>query len=364
MQARIYHLHLASRWQTYLLAGIVFLLCTACDGGDSDSASLIANTTVRDALIARGVDMDQLFVPPTQAELTAVQADWAARDVSAHDVVEEELFTLSDGATLRIISHTVHGEQHFGAIVTPAGASAPESLPVMMNLYGFGPPFIVTIPDGDPWGFMRDFVMVIPSYRGQPLQFGTKQWQSEGDRYDFCDGATDDAIALLNAALATTPVADPARIGAYGGSRGANVGLIMAVRDPRIQIVVEVAGTTDQLQLAGLIHPNLFILYEKSFTRDLLAGAGTIAQSRHGMLACSPLYFANQLPFVQVHHGTRDFAVPISHAEWLIAEMQSLGRTAPEFESFIYEGGDHGFTGLAEVLFRRAAAYVEPLVMP
>lgn len=304
MQTCIGHTRWAILWQTCILAGLALLLATACNGGDSNNAPLTENTTIRDALIARGVDVNQLFAPPTPSELAAVQADWATRDVSAYDVIEEAAFTLSDGATLRIISHTVHGERHFGAIVTPAGASDPQSLPVMMNLYGFGPPFIVTIPDSDPWGFMRDFVMVIPSYRGQPLQFGTQRWQSEGDRYDFCDGATDDALALLNVALATTPEADPARIGAYGGSRGGNVGLMMAVRDPRIQFVVEVAGTTDHLQLAGLIHLNLIILYEKTFTRDLLAGTGSIAQSRHDMLTCSPRYFADQLPFVQVHHGT------------------------------------------------------------
>lgn len=363
MQTRIPKSRLDGTWQFCLLLGMALLLGTACSDGGHD-VSPTEDTTIRDALIAQGIDLDQLFASPTAAELAAVQADWATRDVSAQNVVEEDVFSLSDGAILRIVSHTLNGERHVGAIVIPAGSHAPESLPVMMNLYGFGPPFIATIPDGDPWGFMRNFVMVVPSYRGETLQFGNHQWQSDGDLYDSCNGATDDALALLNVALATTPEADPTRIGAYGGSRGGQVGLSIAAREPRIQYLVEVAGVTDQLQLAALIHPNLVLNYEKTFARDLLAGTGTIAQARHHMLACSPRHFADQLPFVQVHHGTTDRNVPVAHAEWLIADMQRLGRTALEFEAFIYNGVDHSFDGQTELLYNRAAAYFQPLIAP
>ncbi len=363
MQTRIGKTRLTSRWKCYAVLGVILCLCTACSGGGDDSPPS-EDTTIRNALIAQGIDVDQLLAPPTAAERAAVQADWATRDIAPRDVVEEAVFTLSDGATLRIVSHTVNGERHFGGIVVPVDPGGPESLPVMMNLYGFGPPFTVTILDADVWGFMRHFVMVVPSYRGQTLRFDNQQWQSEGDLYDFCNGASDDALALLNVALATTPEADPARIGAYGGSRGGNVGLSMAARDPRIQYVVELAGVTDQLQPEALIHPNLVINYEKTFARDLLAGTGTMAQARHHMLTCSPRHFADQLPFVQVHHGTADRNVPVDHAEWLIADMQRLGRRAPEFEAFIYNGGDHAFTGLAGIVFDRAATYFQPLITP
>ena len=364
IQLLVKKIRLVSRRCLCIVLALAFLFFTACSSDDGDTSLPPENTTVRDALLARGIDLDQLFAPPTAAERAAVQADWASRDISPQGVLEEASFTLSDGATLRIVSHLVNGERHFGGIVIPAGAEGPESLPVMLNLYGFGLSFTITIPDIDVWGFMRDFVMVVPSYRGETLRFGNQRWQSEGDMYDFCDGASDDALALLNVALATTPEADPARIGVYGGSRGGNVGLSIAARDARIQYVVEVAGVTDEFQPAGLVHHNLVINYEKTFFRDLLAGTGTIAQARHHMLACSPRYFAELLPFVQVHHGTADLSVPIDQAELLIADMQRLGRSAPEFEAFIYDGGDHAFTGLAAILFNRAGAYFAPLIAP
>ena len=349
-------------WKSLARALILGLwVALAGCGGDGQDA-LMENMAIRDALIAQGIDPEMLLAPPTPTERAAVRADWATRDLSPQDVFEEAVFNLSDGATLRVISHTVHGERHVGAIVIPAHADGSQSLPVMLNLYGFGPPFVTTIPDGDPWGFMRRFITVIPSYRGETLKFGDQQWPSEGDRYDFCNGAADDALALLHVALAIIAEADPTRIGAYGVSRGANVAMSIAARDPRIQYVVAIAGVTDYLQTTQLAHHNLIINYDKTFTRDLLAGSATAAQARHHMLSCSPLHFAEQLPFTQLHHGTADRLVPVDHTEWLIADMAHMGRAEPEFEAFLYQDVGHAFMGATDLLNRRARRFFQPLI--
>ena len=76
------------------------------------------------------------------------------------------------------------------------------------------------------------FVYVLPSFRGETLLAGGRRYVSEGDRTDGWDGATDDAIAFLSAALAVTPEADPSRVCAFGKSRGGGVALLMGARDP------------------------------------------------------------------------------------------------------------------------------------
>jgi hypothetical protein len=44
------------------------------------------------------------------------------------------------------------------------------------------------------------FVYVVPTFRGEVLNFNGKTFTSGGDRTDALDGATDDAIALLSVA--------------------------------------------------------------------------------------------------------------------------------------------------------------------
>src|SRR4029079_5772716 len=66
--------------------------------------------------------LDRLFAPPTKDEIKAAEADWAGRDLSAKDVreVAEGTINLRSGeARVRIISHTVHGQKNYGAIIVP-----------------------------------------------------------------------------------------------------------------------------------------------------------------------------------------------------------------------------------------------------
>ncbi|MBK7781032.1 MAG: prolyl oligopeptidase family serine peptidase [Ardenticatenia bacterium] len=45
---------------------------------------------------------------------------------------------------------------------------------------------------------------------------------------------------------------------------------------------------------------------------------------------------------LQVHHGTADQSVPVGHSLRLAAAMAAIGRGAPDFRFFAYEGGGHG----------------------
>ena len=63
-------------------------------------------------------------------------------------------------------------------------------------------------------------------------------YRSDGNASPW-DWDVDDALALLDVAISTTPEANSDRIGVLGISRGADVAMLMAIRDPRIDAVVE-----------------------------------------------------------------------------------------------------------------------------
>ena len=50
---------------------------------------------------------------------------------------------------------------------------------------------------------------------------------------------------------------------------------------------------------------------------------------------------ADDLPDLQVHHGTSDDVVPDEEARRLIDVMDALGRPESEFEHYLYPGGEH-----------------------
>jgi dipeptidyl aminopeptidase/acylaminoacyl peptidase len=182
----------------------------------------------------------------------------------------------------------------------------------------------------------------------------------------------DDALALMNAALASTPAADPARIAVLAFSRGAGVGLLMAARDPRIDLVVDFFGPTDffgphvraimEEVLQGQVRnlPGLAVLNAR-YVQPFGAGTLALGEMRKQLLLRSPAYFADRMRGVQVHHGTMDVIVPVSHGEALIDRLEDLGRRSPEFEFHIYPGGEHNPLTLPGSL-ERTMAYLGRLV--
>jgi len=101
--------------------------------------------------------------------------------------------------------------------------------------------------DEDYW---HNFVIVIPSFRGQTLYFNdiNNEWvryKSGGARNDAYDGPAEDALGLLNVALETVETADKDRIIVAGYSRGGTVGLLMAQRDNRIKWILNSVSPLD-----------------------------------------------------------------------------------------------------------------------
>jgi hypothetical protein len=287
-----------------------------------------------------------VFKPPTPAEIHAVEADWRTRDLAVRGVAEVAGGRIKFGAdelSVRIVSHLVNGQKHFGAIIAPIDAT-PSCCPVIVDVKGVSwNYFHLNLERLDsPW-FMgearRRFIYVVPSFRGEVMQFGGVSYQSEGDRTNAWDGATDDAIALLNAALQTTPAADERRICVFGRSRGGSVALLFGERDPRISCVVEWAGPTDWFELMGTegwTQQELFAeglrtraapsetggQLVEHFLLKAVRGEEDLGTVRHRMLASSPLYFAKRLPRVQLHYGMEDTSVPVRNGLQLAARLK------------------------------------------
>ena len=312
--------------------------------------------------------LDVLFAPPEEAELSAIRADWATRDISpAGGTVEfEEPFSMGGSpTTLRIVSHQVAGVRHFGAIVVPRGAGT-DRLPIMLFAHGGDDGvsvestlFILTIALGE----MRDeFIYVIPSFRDEPLEYGGRAWTSEGPASPW-DRDADDSMALVSLAMETIPEASTDRYVVVGASRGGGVAMLMGIRDARIAGVITFFGPTDfqsewARDIASLLVRGVTVdlpgveYLRANYLVPWWAGEITLQDARLALIRRSAVFFAEDMPPLQVHHGDMDGVVSVTQAESMIRAMEEIGRGAPEFEAFIYPGGTHDITSIPAAIPR------------
>ncbi|WP_400191328.1 alpha/beta hydrolase family protein [Hymenobacter sp. B81] len=330
----------------YLAAGLLLLAAVACKKDD----------------YLRGIDKAALFAPPTAAELAAVQADWAARDLTPRGYQLEQTVPLTGGAELRFISFLTGPYRTQAAVLVPGG-TGPH--PVQLQFSGFTaePHAIALLSAGSGTPPPSPFILAWAAFRGQGLHVTVNgrsydRPASEGPLAEAFDGATNDAQALLNVVLATVPGADAGRIALRGGSRGGTVALLLAERDARVRRAIDVVGPTD---LLGLTEANQNDpTYKLQFLQELKEGRLTLPQARHRLLASSPLYFAERLPLVQLHLGSRDYIVPPAQGERLQERLQALGRSN-QAEYHRYEGRDHHGVHTHPDFQGRVDAFLAPL---
>lgn len=338
---------------------------------DPKSESTISALARLDALPVKSPDkawkipfrLSAVFERPTAAEIAAVEKDWASRELGVRGVQTEvrSVATIADhGFFVRVLSHIVLGKRHYGVILIPKNAP-PGPLPVIIEAKGVSPTYfpldLQNLSAPPTLGELADrFVYVIPTYRGEVLNFEGKTYTSEGDRTDALDGATDDAIALLNVALVTTPQIDATRICAFGRSRGGTVAMLTGIRDKRVRCVVNWSGPTDWFYLMGTEGWTEQELWSEAlrtratplqtggqnverFLKRAIDGDATLAQVRHRMIASSPLYFAQRLPLSQHHYGLEDTSVPVRNGRQLEARLKD--RAVPKSVFYFYPDQGH-----------------------
>lgn len=342
-------------------ASLLLLLVAVGCAGSRDSTG--RNYSVVDGLGVRGVVLEGLLASPTESELTQVRSDWSSREIVAEDVRVEARFDLPSNQVLLVVSHRTPAGRHVGGVLAPVAAlDEAASHPVLLQLHGLGPEMTLELPDpaAAPSGTPpTEIVTAWPSFAGHSLRFRDQTWSSDGEPWDFCDGAGDDALRFLEATLQVVSGADPGRVVAYGGSRGGNVALLLALRDTRIRRAISLAGPTDYFVEDLLSHENAFVLYGQWLVKPVLEGTGTVADARARLLRCSPLYFAEHLPPVQLHHGTADRNLPVEQTRKLEHALRPWPRGYDQI--YYYEGGDHQLADRLTELRERVRAFVGPV---
>ncbi len=282
--------------------------------------------------------LDEMLRDPAPAEIARVRAAWKDADLAPRAVVVErtgDVVLAGVPFAVRVVSHGVPGGMEYGVILVPKGAR-PASLGVVVEAKGVSWNFFpLKVPDGlDVPGILGadvgKFVLVVPGFRGEEVQLAGESFRSPAP-HESWSGAVEDLLALLNVALATTPEADPFRVGIFGRSRGASVALLAAARDPRLRCAAAWAGPADwfrSMTPEGLTPREAWAsalrrgakrdeeggqdLY--NFLRFARAGTEGLTAVRGRLIASSPLYFVESLPRAQLHYGTEDSMVPVRNA--------------------------------------------------
>lgn len=301
------------------------------------SASLCLASSV--SAVAQQTPFD--YRPISSDDIDSVRAEWASRNLTPKnfEVIYEE-----NGEDYRflIVKHDVQGKVHFGGMLLPYVEDL-SGAPVELLADGLsqGNPSIslsnVVISTNLKSPPHASFIKIWPSFRGRSLTFeGAGYFFSEGDFCDAFDGATDDAIALLNVAQELFPEANFEEILVNGGSRGGTVAQLMGVRDSGVNTIIAADAPVDFYDEFWNREERKNYQYQCQFLNRK-----TEAEARLRMLASSPLHFAPQesVENVYIHHGENDTIVPSSQASEMAEHLRGFG---VDVEAFVYPDTGHG----------------------
>ncbi len=347
----------------YIITAVVFLF--ACEKSPTERTKV-------------DIDMAELFAAATETEIGLIEDDWLTRVIAAPAItlLLSDTIMISNVQThLEIISHDVDIIKHVGAFITPlAGLGTYSNILVYLHGGDAGVTiFEVQLILASMAIDLSNTLLVVPSFRNESIYHEAIFYVSTGDPSPW-DRDVDDALVLLNAAIDYKSITGSPKIVLFGMSRGAGVGLLMAIRDPQITGIAEFFGPTDFFDefvrdvadeaFAGSPRdlPGLDYITD-NFLIPLQYGDIGIPEVRLEMVRRSPVLFADRLPTLQIHHGQNDTTVYVSQAESLINALEALGASAPVYEATIYAVGGHSPFELVGSL-TTAGQFIESLFTP
>lgn len=215
----------------------------------------------------------------------------------------------------------------------------PKKLPTVMLVHG-GPWGRVT------WGYNpeaqflanRGYAVLMPNFRGSTgygkkfLNAGNKQWGTGFMQHDITEGVT---------YLIKENIADPKRVGIYGGSYGGYATLAGLAFTPDIyRAGISYVGPSNIITLLSTIPP-YWAPMKKMF--DVRVGDMSNPEDRKMLEAQSPLNSATKITApLLVIQGANDPRVKRAESDRIVIALRDLGRTV---EYMVAPDEGHGFAG-------------------
>ena len=278
--------------------------------------------TYRFANLNEGINLDSLFRPITAAEEQRVLLDWKNFELKSDSFQIVQQYNYSVDRAAKIVEHYAEGQKHYGAIILPFQYDSTREYPLLLWANGldqrnpsvnFHTSFFFKKLARE----LDDYFLVVPSYRGQNLVVGDKCYCSDGFFGDAFDGATDDALRLMDLAQTQYQGIDTARLAVYGVSRGGTVALLAGSRYPQFNAVIAQSGPVDFLS------PDVYNRYGLQFKYQFLSRTTDMTKIREKIIKSSPVHFIQQYPNpLVIIHGENDKVVPIENAVQLLEKLE------------------------------------------
>jgi len=319
-------------WKFGIFIAISVLLYSCAEKG-STGVSMSTEEKTQDSLL------QVLFSPATSAELTSIRESWQNDNLGVDQFRVIFTDTLLQDSTDTLLAHIVvygsDGFEQYGAVLVPSHST--EALPVLYYSHGGdagtsldGEVALLLSMAPDLW---KNFMVLVPSFRSEPLIWADSSWISEGEPSPW-DRDVLDFLRLFSAAdsLQIHPV-NRENQSALGFSRGAGVALLASLRDTRITRIADYFGPTDFLS------PFVRTVVDSIFAENPpeLPGLDAITEQvivpwqngilstdsvRKALIQRSPAQFAQDLPTLYIHHGTADTVVPIAQSDTLYSRLK------------------------------------------
>ena len=292
-----------------------------------------------------GISMDELFLSPTAGEINDIIKDWEDKNFTPSQVRVEHSERHPNGDSIKVISHNVSGQKHYGIIRIPAGLNTKKA-PILLTLQGGGAELdvlesnsIFRVSSGMCRDVLNNYITIAASFRGDLVRGDNFCFRSEGYTGDVWLGAAEDAASFLEVVKAMYAKDDSTKVLAMGVSRGATVALIIGALTDKLDYIISISTHTNFLNTDAFYRERVGSDYRRIF----FTPQTTPENTRKRMIASSPYYFADRLPRFEIHQGTEDMQTTVQHAKLLEQRLLDIGKSDSTFRIYYYEGKGHAY---------------------